>query len=177
MGTSRNRSLSVKVSLIAMFSVLAFLAALFVKLTVSYGAIVYAIVLLIGVLVVREPYSATAISFVAGLLYSFQSILFLLILGAFLVRGVVIDLGFWLTGVYRDAEEGKYRVVPITLTMVISSFLAGIYQYLFITLFLGKLVDFGTFIVSTIFLVALVSNALAGIIVPKYVMPRVRLRW
>ncbi len=177
MGASHDRSISVKVSLIAMFSVLAFLAALFVKMTVSYGAIVYAIVLLIGVLVVREPYSATAISFVAGLLYSFQSILFLLILGAFLVRGVAIDLGFWLTGVYRDAEEGRYRVVPIALIMVISSFLAGIYQYLFITLFLGKLVDFGAFIVSTIFLVALVSNALAGIIVPKYVMPRVKLSW
>ncbi len=177
MGASSSRSISVKVSLIAMFSVLAFLAALFVKLTVSYGAIAYAVVLLIGALVIREPYSATAISLVAGLLYSFQSILFLLILGAFLVRGVVIDAIFWLSGVYRDAREGRYRVVPITITMVISSFLAGIYQYLFITLFLGKLVDFGAFIVSTIFLVALVSNALAGIIVPKYVMPRLRISW
>ncbi len=177
MGVPRSRSVSVKVSLIAMFSVLAFLAALFVKLTVSYGAIVYAIVLLIGALVIREPYSATAISFVAGLLYSFQSILFLLILGAFLVRGVVIDAAFWLTGVYREAEEGRYRVVPIALTMVISSFLAGIYQYLFITLFLGKLVDFGAFIVSTIFLVALASNLLAGILVPKYIMPRIEMRW
>ncbi len=177
MGAPPVRSTSAKVSLIAMFSVLAFLAALFVKMTVSYGAIAYAIVLLIGALVIREPYSATAISIVAGLLYSFQSVLFLLILGAFIVRGAVIDLSFWLTGVYRDAAQGRYRVVPIAATMVISSFLAGIYQYLFITLFLGKLVDFGAFIVSTIFLVALASNALAGIIVPKYVMPKIRLSW
>ena len=78
---------SLRISLLAMFSVLAFLSALFVKLTVSYGAIVYALVLLTGVLVVGFPLSATIISIVAGLLYSFQSFLFLLILGAFVVRG------------------------------------------------------------------------------------------
>ena len=177
MGAPPVRSTSAKISMIAVFSVLAFLAALFVRMTVSYGAIVYAIVLLVGALVIREPYSATAISVVAGLLYSFQSFLFLLILGAFIVRGAVIDLSFWLAGIYRDAALGRYRIGPIAATMVISSFLAGIYQYLFITLFLGKLLDFGAFIVSTIFLVALASNALAGVIVPRYVMPRIRPSW
>ncbi len=162
--------LTTKVSLLAMFSVLAFLAAIIVKLTVSYGAIVYAIVLLIGVLTIREPYGATAISLIAGLLYSFQSALFLFILGAFLVRGLTIDVLFNIFGVYRRRD---YRIWTVVLTMIISSFLAGVYQYLFLVLFLKKLVDFGAFIVSTIFLVALASNALAGYLVPKYVMPRV----
>ncbi len=166
---------SLRISLLAMFSVLAFLAALFVKLTVSYGAIVYAIVLLIGVLVVGFPLSATVISVVAGLLYSFQSFLFLLILGAFVVRGVTIDFFFNLLGVYRNAKLGKYNVGIITATMILSSFFAGLYQYFFITLFLRKLIDFGAFIVSTIFIVAIVSNAIAGYIVPKYVMPRIRI--
>ncbi len=168
--------LTVKVSLLAMFSVLAFIAAIIVKLTVSYGAIVYAIVLLVGVLTLREPYGATAISLIAGLLYSFQSALFLLIVGAFLVRGVTIDVLFNLLGVYKRKE---YRVWAIVATMVVSSFLAGIYQYLFLVLLLKKLVDFGAFIVSTIFLVALASNALAGYLVPKYVMPRIEpiMRW
>ncbi len=166
-------SSSLKISLIAMFSVLAYIAAIVVKLTVSYGAIVYALVILTGALIIREPYSATVISFIAGLLYSFQSALFLFIMGAFLVRGVTIDALFTAFGVYRDAESGKYRVWAITLTMILSSFLAGIYQYLFLVLFLKKLVDFGTFVVSTIFLVALASNAVAGYIVPRYLMPKV----
>lgn len=174
MGIRSRYGISVKVSLIAMFSVLAFLAALFVRITVSYGAIAYAIVILIGALVLREPYSATIIAFISGLLYSLQSTLFLLILGAFIVRGLVIDLLFLVLGVYKDSEEGRYKVAPITITMVLSSFAAGLYQYLFITLFLGKLVNFGTFIVSTIFIVALISNAIAGFIVSKYVMPRIR---
>lgn len=163
---------SVKISLLAMFSVFAYLAALFVKLTVSYGAIIYAIVILIGALVVRKPYSATVISLVAGLLYSFQSYLFLLMLGTFIIRGITIDLLFWLLGVYKQASRGIYKVLPVIVTMVLSSFFSGLYQYLFITLFLGKLVDFGAFIVSTIFLVALISNAIAGWFVPKYVMPK-----
>ncbi len=167
------RRISVKISLLAMFSVLAFLAALFVKITVSYGAIVYAIVILIGALIIREPYGATAITFISGILYSFQSALFLLILGAFIVRGLVIDALFLALGIYKDAKEGRYKVIPITITMTLSSFAAGLYQYLFITLFLGKLVNFGTFIVSTIFIIALISNAIAGILVSKYVMPRV----
>ncbi len=166
---------SLRISLLAMFSVLAFLSALFVKLTVSYGAIVYALVLLTGALVVGFPLSATVISIVAGLLYSFQSFLFLLILGAFVVRGVVIDFFFNLFGVYRDARVGRYKVGVITATMVLSSFFAGLYQYFFITLFLRKLIDFGAFIVSTIFVVALISNAIAGYVVPKYVMPRIRI--
>ncbi len=166
---------SLRISLLAMFSVLAFLSALFVKLTVSYGAIVYALVLLTGVLVVGFPLSATIISIVAGLLYSFQSFLFLLILGAFVVRGAVVDFFFNLLGVYRDARVGKYNAGIITATMILSSFFAGLYQYFFITLFLHKLIDFGTFIVSTIFIVAIVSNAIAGYVVPKYVMPRIHI--
>ncbi len=162
--------LAIKVSLLAMFSVLAFLAAIIVKLTVSYGAIVYAIVLLVGVLTLKEPYGATAISLIAGLLYSFQSALFLFILGAFLVRGLSIDVLFNALGVYKTRD---YRIWAIVLTMTVSSFLAGVYQYFFLVLFLKKLIDFGAFIVSTIFLVALVSNALAGYLVPKYVMPKV----
>ncbi len=174
--SSVEEKLSLRVSYLAIFSVLAFLSALFVKLTVSYGAIVYAIVLLTGVLVIGFPLSATIISIVAGLLYSFQSFLFLLILGAFVVRGVTIDLLFNLFGVYKDARIGKYdKVGIITATMILSSFLAGLYQYLFITLFLGKLVDFGSFIVSTIFIIAIISNALAGYLVPKYVMPRIHI--
>lgn len=166
--------LSTQVSLIAIFSVLAFLSSLIVKATAGYGAIIYAIVLLTGTLFISRPFSATAISFIAGLIYSFQSQLFLLMLGTFLIRGLVIDALFIPAKVYEKAVMGKYSIPLIAVSMVASGFSAGLYQYFFITLFLGKLVDFGAFIVSTIFLVSLISNALAGYLVPKFLMPRLR---
>ncbi|MEM0017193.1 MAG: hypothetical protein QXJ48_04080 [Candidatus Korarchaeum sp.] len=168
------RSWSLDVSLLAIFSALAFLASLFVKITVNYGAIVYAIVLLTGALLISRPLSATAISCIAGLLYSFQSPLFLLMLGTFLVRGLVLDLLFIPAGVYWKSARGEYNVPLIILAMMASSFSAGLYQYLFLVLFLKKLLDFGAFIVSTIFLVSVVSNALAGYVVPKIIMPKLR---
>ena len=106
MGIRSRYGISVKVSLIAMFSVLAFLAALFVRITVSYGAIAYAIVILIGALVLGEPYSATIIAFISGLLYSLQSTLFLLILGAFITRGLELS---------RSREMYLRRILPVSL--------------------------------------------------------------
>lgn len=170
----RKMSLSTQVSFLAMFSVLAFLSSLIVKATVSYGAIVYAITLLTGTLFVSRPFSATIISLIAGLLYSLQSHLFLLMLGTFLIRGLVLDIFFIPSGIYEKAALGRYNIPMITSAMVVSSFSAGLYQYFFLTLFLGKIVDFGAFIVSTIFLVGLISNAIAGYLVPKLIMPRLR---
>jgi hypothetical protein len=165
---------SVKLSLVATFSVLLFLASIVVKSTLSYGAVVYAIVLLVGVLTIRLPYTATVICFISALLYSFISPLSLLMLGTFLARGVTIDVLFNVFKVYWDASNHKYRLYVIIPVMVVSGFAAGLYQYFFLVLFVHKLVDFGTFIASTIFVVSLISNAAAGYIVPKYVMPRVR---
>ncbi|MEZ0346081.1 MAG: hypothetical protein ABWK01_05990, partial [Infirmifilum sp.] len=162
------------VSLLAVFSGLGFLAALFVKLTVSYGAFVYAVVLLTGALVLARPFSATLIAFFSGVIYSLQSPLFLMIVGTFLARGFVLDLVFIPAGVYRDARAGRYNVWLITVGMAASSFAAGVYQYFFMTLFMRRLVDFGAFVVSTIFLVGLVSNVAAGYLVPKYIMPRLK---
>ena len=165
---------SVKLSLVAVFSVLLFLASVVVKITLSYGAVVFAIVLLVGVLSIRLPYAATVICFISALLYSFVSPLSLLMLGTFLARGVVIDVLFSVFRVYRDASNRRYRLCVIIPVMVVSGFAAGLYQYFFLVFFMHRLVDFGAFIVSTIFVVSLISNAAAGYIVPKYVMPRVR---
>jgi hypothetical protein len=57
--------------------------------------------------------------------------------------------------------------------MVIASFLTGLFQYLFFVLFMGRLIDFGRFIVSIIFIVALISNAIGGFITGKIIIPRV----
>ncbi|RDD53098.1 MAG: hypothetical protein BA066_06200 [Candidatus Korarchaeota archaeon NZ13-K] len=168
---------SYQLSLLAIFSALAFLASLFVKITLSYGAIVYSIVLLTGALLMARPFSATAIAAISGLIYSFQSQLFLLMLGTFLVRGLALDLIFIPARVYERASAGSYSVPMIAAAMVTSGFLAGLYQYFFITLFLGKLIDFGAFLVSTIFLTSLVSNAIASYIVPRLLMPRLRGVW
>ena len=172
MFSAMNRS--VKLSLIAIFSALQFLASIIVKITVGYGAIVYAVVLLVGVLIIRIPYAATLTCLIAALLYSFISPLSLLMLGTFLARGVTIDALFNIFKVYRDASNHKYRLYVIIPAMVASGFAAGLYQYFFLVLFMRKLVDFGAFVVSTIFVSSLISNAAAGYIVPKYIMPRVR---
>jgi hypothetical protein len=165
---------SVKLSLIATFSVLLFLASIIVRITVSYGAVVYAVVLLAGVLIIRLPYTATLICFISALLYNFISPLGPLMLGTFLARGVTIDALFNIFKVYRDASNHKYRLYIIIPVMVLSGFSAGLYQYFFLVLFTKRLVDFGAFIVSTIFIASIISNAVAGYVVPKYIMPRFR---
>jgi hypothetical protein len=152
-----------------------FLASIVVKSTLNYGAIAAAVVLLAGALSIRLPYAATVICFISGLLFIFTvSSIGPLMLGTFLVRGFVIDVLFSVFRVYRDASNRRYRLCVIIPAMVVSGFAAGLYQYFFLVLFMHRLVDFGAFIVSTIFVVSLISNAAAGYIVPKYVMPRVR---
>jgi hypothetical protein len=165
---------SVKLSLIAIFSALLFLAAFIVKITVGYGAIVYAVVLLTGVLIIRLPYAATLTCLISALLYSFISPISLLMLGTFLSRGVTIDALFNIFKVYRDASNHKYRLYIIIPAMILSGFASGLYQYFFLVVFMRQLVDFGAFIVSTIFIASIISNAAAGYIVPKYIMPRIR---
>ncbi|MEM4853163.1 MAG: hypothetical protein QXQ60_06330, partial [Thermofilum sp.] len=64
---------SSQITLLAIFSALAFIASLIVAATASFGAIVYAVVLLTGALTVSRPFSATAIAAASGLFYSLVS--------------------------------------------------------------------------------------------------------
>jgi hypothetical protein len=170
--TKRIERSSVRISLLAMFSVLLFLSAILSKITVTYGSIVFNFVLLTGVLVLKLPYSGTILTFITSILYSFISPLGPLMLGTFLLKGVTLDIFFVVFKVYRDAYNKKYNIPVIVTAIVLSGIFAGLYQYFLIVVFL-RLVDFGAFIVSTIFLVSIISNIIVGYTVPKYVMPRI----
>jgi len=171
--TKRIERPSVRISLLAMFSVLLFLSAILSKITVTYGAIVFNFVLLTGVLVLKLPYSGTILTLITSILYSFISPLGPIMLGTFLLKGITLDIFFVVFKVYRDAYNQKYNIPIIVTAIVLSGIFAGLYQYFFIVVFLHRLVDFGAFIVSTIFLVTIISNIIVGYIVPKYVMPRI----
>jgi hypothetical protein len=122
---------SVRISLLAMFSVLLFLSSILSKITVTYGAIVFNFVLLIGVLVLKLPYSGTILTLITSILYSFVSPLGPLMLGTFLLKGVTLDIFFVVFKVYRDAYNKKYNIPVIVTAIVLSGIFAGLYHYFF----------------------------------------------
>ena len=165
--------LSVRVALIVFFSVLTFLSALLNKFTLQGGQIIFSIVYATGVLILNFLGGATLIALIAGSLYMFHSILGFLSLATFLVRGVITDLLFLGLGVYREARTGNPSWVKIAIAMMVASFLTGLFQYLFFVIFVKMLIDFGKFIVSLIFIVAIISNGIAGFLVGKVILPRI----
>ncbi|MEM4670183.1 MAG: hypothetical protein QW650_06670 [Thermofilum sp.] len=164
---------SSQITLLAIFSALAFIASLIVAATASFGAIVYAVVLLTGALTVSRPFSATAIAAASGLFYSLVSPSPLM-LGTFLIRGLVLDLIFIPTRVYERSAKGEYNIPLIVAAMVASGLSAGLYVYFFLALFLNVMPSFTPLIAAAIFLASAASNAVVGYVIPKYVMPRLR---
>ena len=165
--------LAVKITLLAVFSVLTFLSALLNKFTLQGGQIFFSIIYSTGVLTLGSFGSGTLIAFIAGLMYMFQSTLGFFSLASFAVRGVTTDLTFLLLGVYKDSKQYRYNWIKIAIGLMVASFLTGLFQYFFFVVFMKMLIDFGRFIVSIIFLVALVSNGVGGFITGKIIMPRI----
>jgi len=172
------RSPGLDIGLVAIFSVLLFISSIFVAYTSGYGAIIYSIFLLTGALVIGRPFSATLISTVAGLIHSFQSHFFLLILGTFLIRGLVVDLIFIPTKAYeraRSENPGRSLMIISMISMTLSGLAAGAYHYFFLILFLKMSANVSSFVAITIFLTSIISNIIAPYIVVKYLLPRLRL--
>lgn len=164
--------LSKELALIAIFSALVFIASLLNKFTLQGGQIIFSIVFATGMLVIGFPGAGTLLAVIAGSLYMFQSSLGFMILTTFIVRGGVTDILFYLLRIYKESDEGKFSWVKIATSMMIASFLTGLYQYFFFVIFVKMLIDFGRFIVSIIFIVAILSNGVGGFIVAKYIMPQ-----
>ena len=164
--------LSKEIALIAIFSGLVFIASLLNKFTLQGGQIVFSIIFATGILVVGFPGAGTLLAIIAGSLYMFQSSLGFMILTTFAVRGLSTDFLFYALGVYKEGKEGMFNWVKIAVSMMTASFLTGLYQYFFFVIFVKMLIDFGRFIVSIIFIAAILSNGVGGFIVAKYIMPR-----
>lgn len=165
--------ISKKIGLIAVFSALVFVSSLFNKFTLQGAQIIFSIIYATGVLVIGFSGAATIVAIIAGSLYMFQSSLGFMILSTFVVRGLTTDLMFLSLRVFREAKNGIFNWVKIAVSMMIASFITGLYQYFFFVYFMKALVNLGTFIVSTIFVVAIISNGIGGFIVSKYIMPQV----
>jgi len=165
-------NVSLRVALIAIFSTLVFVSSLLNRYTMQGTQIIFAIVFGAGILLLAYPGAATTIALVAGSIYMFQSSLGFLSITLFAARGLFTDALFIVTGIYKDARNGIYNWVKISSSLAIASFLTGLFHYMFFVFFLNLLIDFGVFIVSTIFILSIVSNGIAGFILAKYIMPR-----
>jgi hypothetical protein len=165
--------LSIKITLLAVFSILTFFAALLNKFTMQGGQVVFSIIYSTGSLVLGFFGGATLIALIAGMIYMFQSTLGFFSLASFAVRGVSTDVMFLILRVYNDARHRRYNWVKIAIALVVASFVTGLFQYFFFVIFMKMLIDFGRFIVSLIFIVALVSNAIGGFITGKFIMPSI----
>jgi len=167
------RGSAIRVAMVSIFSALVFVASLLNRYTLQGAQILFAIVYGSGVLVLGYPGAATSIALIAGSIYMFQSSLGFLILASFGVRGASTDLLFLILGIYKDARNGIFKWTKISAALILSSFLTGLFHYIFFVFIMKKLIDFGAFIVSAIFITAMLSNGVGGYIVAKYIMPRV----
>lgn len=172
-GNKGNIRLSIKITIIAVFSVLTFLSALLNKFTVQSGQVIFSIIYSTGVLVLGFPGGGLLIALLAGMMYMFQSTLGFFSLASFAVRGITTDLMFLLLGVYRETVNNRYNWIKIAVGLMVASFLTGLFQYFFFVIFMKMLIDFGRFIVSLIFIAAIVSNGIGGFITGKIIMPRI----
>lgn len=165
-------SKSLQITLLAMFSVLAFVASVVAAVTMKLGSLLYALILLTGALMIPRAFSATAISVTSGILYVTLVHPLFPMLGVFLVRGLTLDLFFLKARIHEKSAKGEYDIPLIVTAMVVSGIATGLYMYFFLALFLQVIPAFTESVAAAMILSSAASNAVTGYVVPKFVMPR-----
>ncbi len=136
---------------------------------------IFAAIFTIGVLAIGTIGSATLITLIAGVAYSFVSpnLGFLMLL-PWLVRGVSTDLVLGATKTF--SKNGLPSAYKVTAAMTISSFLTGIAQYFWLIKFLKVIPDTPTIQLLTVIAIAIAvsSTLIVSYLTTKYLFKRIK---
>ena len=167
---SSSYSYSYRISVIALFSVLLAISSLLNKYTYQASQLISSIIYATGIILAGFPGSAFLIALIAGAIYMFQSILGILALIAFILRGVFTEIFFILLGIYH----GNLTIARVSIAMMIASFLTGISFYLLFVHVLRVLPDWGLMPFIIITSTAVISNGVGGFLTVKYIIPLIK---
>ena len=159
-----------RLSLVAIFSVLLFAVALFNRYSFHAGQIIFAIIFTIGVLLIRYRGCAISITFIAGIIYSFTSALGFLIITSWIVRGATVDLLFSVMRIYSSKNPSS---IYVSIAMSISSLTTGFAHYMIFVKLLHLIPELAFHIILPMILIAATLTGVGSFLATKYLYRRI----
>ena len=158
-----------EISLIALFSVLLFLIAIFNRYMFHIGQIFFAMAFTLAIMIIPYRGAATIMMILTGIIYSLTSALGPLILVTWLVRGVTVDIGLLLAG--KNARE--IHPIILAIIMTISSIATGLSHFFIFVRFLRLIPEFPFNIVISMISLASVLTLIGAYFSARFLYSRV----